>query len=93
MDISPSENDKKKIPQYELIGLTFTTTYTLGLNLDFKLGKTKTANTGYKQQQSYGFLRFRYAYNKPQFPATFDGDFHSITIGFGGFGRAVLRDY
>jgi hypothetical protein len=91
-DISPTDYDKKKYPEYENIELTFTTTYTLGLNLDFKLGSFKKK----KSEPSYGFVRVRYAYNKPQFNWKyngFDGDFHYLTIGVGGFIRGIKRIY
>lgn len=91
-DISPTDYDKKKYPEYENVELAFTTTYTFGLNLDFKLGKFKKK----KPEPSYGFVRVRFAYNKPQFNWKyngFDGDFYYLTIGVGGLARGNKRDY
>ncbi len=89
-DISPTDYDKNKYPEYENIDLTYTTTYTLGLNLDFKLNfKNKKS-----KQPSYGFIRVRYAYNKPQFNWKYNGfagDFHYLTIGIGGFSRGSKK--
>lgn len=95
-DISPTTHDLEKIPEYENVGLSFTTTYTSGLNLDLKLGETNNAMLNYGPEQSYWFARIRYSYNSPQFSGKytgFNGNFHSITIGIGGFGRALRRDY
>ena len=94
-DVSPTENDRIKIPQYKNIGLKFTATYTIGLNVDFKLAKSRIQMVA-AREESYWFLKIRYAYNKPQFDWKyngFSGDFHYVTIGIGGFGRKAKRDY
>ena len=88
-DISPTDYDKKKYPEYENIDLTFTTTYTLGINLDFKLNFNNK-----NSDPSYGFVRVRYAYNKPQFNwkySGFNGYFQYLTIGIGGFSRRIKQ--
>lgn len=95
-DISPTTHDVEKIPEYEDVGLSFTTTYTSGLNMDLKLGKPNTALVSNGPEQSYRFVRIRYSYNSPQFSwkyTGFNGNIHSITIGIGGFGRALRREY
>ncbi len=89
MEISPSQSDIKKYPEYENVHLKLTTTYTFGLNLDFKIAKAKKV-INRPNERSYWFLRLRYAYNKPQFEQKynrFNGDFHYITIGIGALGR------
>lgn len=94
-DITPIQADIKKIPEYENVGLKFTTTYTVGLNLDFKLGKARRV-INRPAEPSYWFLRIRYAYNKPQFDRRynrFNGAFHYLTIGIGALERRSKRDY
>lgn len=93
--ISPTDNDKNKIPEYKDIGLSFTKTYTLGMNVDFKLG---VSNQGaFKTtESSYWFVRVRYAYNIGNFEnryTGFNGNIHSLTIGIGGFSRRMKRVY
>jgi hypothetical protein len=87
--VSPTDYERKKIPEYENIGLTFTTAYTLGLNLDLKL-KAKD-NRSYP---SYTFIRTRYGYTKPQFNmkySGFAGDIHYLTVGIGLLNRPSRR--
>ncbi len=94
-DIGPTEYDIEKNKELEKAELEFTSTYSLGLNLDIKLGKSKMAMVTYGPEQSYWFLRLRYSYNMPQFDNKyegFSGQFHSITVGIGGFGRKLKRE-
>jgi hypothetical protein len=95
-DISPTEYDVKEKPDLKDYELSFTTTYTVGFNVDFKLKKPHIGIVTDGQEQSYWFLRLRYGYNFPQFSkfySGFDGNMQYITIGFGGFGRKMNRDY
>lgn len=95
-DISPTDVDSEEKPDLKDYELTFTTTYTVGFNVDIKLNKPKIAIVSTGQEQSYWFLRIRYGYNFPQFSKSysgFDGNMQYITIGFGGFGRKLKRDY
>lgn len=95
-NISPTEYDKNKTPEYENVELKFTTTFTTGLNLDIKLGKTNSAMVTAGPENAYWLLRVRYAYNQPQFHKKytgFNGNLHYLTIGIGGFGRPLKRDY
>jgi hypothetical protein len=88
-DISPTEKDKNKYPEYENIGLKYSLTYTLGFNADFKLQFMQRSD-----DPSYTFVRLRYAYNKPQFTKRypgFDGNYHYLTIGVGAFIRNTKR--
>ncbi|MEO5978238.1 MAG: hypothetical protein ABIS36_22970 [Chryseolinea sp.] len=92
---SPTDNDKDKIPEYKNIGLSFTKTYTLGTNVDFKLGRSMT-NKLKGSESTYWFVRVRYAYNIGNFEnqyTGFNGNIHSLTIGVGGFSRQVKRVY
>lgn len=73
--------------------LKFTTTYSFGLNTDIKLARNKKASTS---EEGYRFLRLRYAYNLPRFSKKYEraiGNLHYITIGIGGFGRTIKRQY
>lgn len=94
--ISPTEYDLNRIEEYDNVGLDFTTTYSYGINLDFVLRKSGRVPIISSNEQSNWFIRLRYSYNQPQFHKKydrFDGGFHYITIGFGGFGRKLKRDY
>lgn len=94
--VSPTEYDLKRFEEYDNVGLDFTTTYSYGINLDFVIGTSDGIPIVSRSEQSYWFIRLRYAYNQPQFQKKYDGfggDFHYITLGFGGFGRKLKRDY
>ena len=96
-DISPSTADEEDDPGLEDVGLEYTTTWTVGLNLDLKMSafRSPLASTG-GTEQNYWFIRFRYAFNLPQFTGKypgFDGNIHYLVIGVGGFGRRMKRDY
>lgn len=89
--ISPTEYDRNQLAEYDGVGLDFTRSYTLGVNLDVKLGKNRGGEGG-----EFTFVRLRYGYNKPEFAwkyGRYNGDIHYVTIGFGGFSRRTLRDY
>ena len=96
-DISPTEYDMEKFPYLKDFELKFTTTYSIGFNMDFKFGKPKMAMvTRSSPEESNWFIRIRYGYNFSQFSKSypeFDGNMQYITIGFGGFGRKIKRDY
>lgn len=93
--ISPTVADEKEKPEYKDIQLKFTTTYCLGLNFDYKLGRSRTpfhASSG----RAYRFVRLRYAFTLPQFHwhySGYGGAHHLITIGFGSYERRIKRDY
>lgn len=93
MSITPPTNTMLEIPELEEIEREFTTTYMLGFSFDFKFGTKKSPR--YMTNTNYGFMRLRYSYNLPQFDNKYqglDGGFHSITIGFGGMARRLIRD-
>ena len=92
--VSPTEHDLNKYAEYENVGLDFTTTFCYGINLDLKLGKPGTPVIA-PNESAYWFIRFRYAYNQPQFSKRYDGytgNMHYVTVGFGGFGRRLKRE-
>lgn len=95
-DIGPTQYDLNQEPGLDEVELEFTTTFSIGFNLDIKLGNANTAMVTYSPEQSYWFLRLRYSYNLPKFQQKYDGyygNMHYITIGVGGFGRKLIREY
>ncbi|NLB26443.1 MAG: sialate O-acetylesterase [Bacteroidales bacterium] len=93
-DISPPVKVTEETPELKEIALEFTATYMLGINLDIKFGPKIVPE--YSPKASYGFVRVRYGYTMPQFAkkyAGMAGNMHYITIGFGGLGRALKREY
>ena len=94
-DISPTENDIKESPGVEDNQLNFTTTYSIGFNMDIKFGRNIGIGLSSFREESNMIFRIRYAYNLPQFSgkyAGFEGNMHYITLGIGGFGRKLVRD-
>lgn len=94
--VSPTDNDTEKYPEYDDVGLDFTTTYVFGVNIDVKLGQSRRAIVTNGPEHAYTFIRIRYGYALPQFNwkyTGYTGDFHYITIGIGGFGRKLKRKF
>ncbi|MDH5366537.1 MAG: hypothetical protein OEW67_06080 [Cyclobacteriaceae bacterium] len=90
MDIGSTEGDIDQQPELKDAGLSYTTTYNVGVNIDWKIMQDKNSTIN----DSYTFIRLRYAYNIPKFHKKYvnsHGLFHYITIGFGGFGRKMKR--
>lgn len=93
MGISPTEYDIQDDRSLRKADLKFTQTYIFGVNLDLKIGATKVPIIALNEE-SFWFIRIRYAYTRPQFTWKYDsfhGDMHYITIGFGGFGSKLKR--
>lgn len=93
--ISATENDKEEEPDLEEVDIDFTTTYILGVSFDIKLKKSKTPIVS-KVEDSFWFIRLRYSYNYTRFDKKypdFSGNLHNITIGIGGIGRKIKRDF
>ena len=91
----PTDNDGDKNPDLKKAGLKFTNTYVGGFNLDIKLGQSKTEMVSFNEE-SFWFIRLRYGYSLPRFQKRYngyDGAMHYITVGIGGFGRAIKRKY
>ena len=91
----PTENDIQENKELKKAGLNFTNTYIAGINLDIKLGASKSSMVSYNEV-GYWFLRLRYGYSQPQFQKrynSYNGAMHYITIGIGGFGRSITRKY
>ncbi len=96
-DIGPAGSEMDKVLGLKQVELKPTLTYSLGLNLDFKLGYP---NTPYKVsaglENAYFFIRLRYSYNIMQFDNKypgFGGNMHNITIGIGGSLGRMMRGH
>lgn len=77
------------------VGLDFVKTYTYGVNFDLKL-KASEIPIVHSREQSTWIVKCRVAMNHPTYTtrdARFDGSLISFTVGFGAFGRKLLREY
>ena len=92
MNIGPTQKALNDTPDLDEVDLKFTMTYVVGFQFDFKFGP-KSPN--YSPKTNYGFIRIRYTWNFPGFDWKYGlpGNFHSITIGGGGFTRKTERKY
>src|SRR5690606_11789654 len=82
---------KSSDEEYDNVGHDFSSTPCMGINLDLKLRPTYNVVTNNKPEISYTLVKLRYTYHRPNYPSTFSGAFHSLTVGFGAFGRAEKR--
>ncbi|WP_037320071.1 hypothetical protein [Salegentibacter sp. Hel_I_6] len=88
---SPTQSDINNRPELEDSQVGFVTAYTLGANLDFKLGWNTSAIL--PNDKTYWFLRCRYGYTMPQmgnYPG-YQGNIHYFNIGIGGVARGTKR--
>jgi len=95
-DIGPTQYDLIKEPDLEQVELNFTTTYSFGLNFDFKLGRPKIPMVSSGPEHRYWLIRLRYSYNLIQLDNKnygLNGNMHYLTIGIGGFGSKLKREY
>lgn len=92
MHVTPTDADKEKHKEYENVGIGYSTSPAIGITTDIKLGSSGTPIVSSRGEQSFWFLRIRYAYTMPRFESPFTGAMHYLTIGFGGFGRTLHRD-
>ena len=92
-DIGPILTDTEARPELELLEVGFSPSYTVGLNLNIKLGWKVDPLLSLKEDKSYWFLRLRYGYTMPQFNdyPMHSGNVHQITIGIGGMYRGMKR--
>lgn len=93
IEITAPQPDIDKYPELEDASL-YSTVYTLGINLDVKLGWDTSAHLMYNvpKDKSYWFLRVRYGYTLPQLNEVgHNGNIHHITIGIGGVYRGMKR--
>lgn len=95
LDVSPTEYDLEANPDLSMYDLGFTTSYTVGFNMDIKMGRPNISIVSRGPEERDWFIRLRYAYNhaaySERFPG-FVGNMHYLTIGIGGFGRKLKRD-
>ncbi|WP_324721514.1 hypothetical protein [Salinimicrobium sp. HB62] len=88
----PTEYDIEKEPGVEEAGLDFTTTYTAGFNIDYKLNWGTGLLAPNSPKHSYWFIRLRYGFAAPQFGQEYSGGMHYVTIGLGGLYRGSKRE-
>ncbi|EON78935.1 hypothetical protein ADIS_0528 [Lunatimonas lonarensis] len=95
MDLGPTIHDMQQNQYLQEAALTFRRTPTVGLNLDIKMGSVNgLVSPG--QEQSFWFIRLRYAYQTPQYERKYNayaGSLHNLTVGVGGTGRRVKKVY
>lgn len=88
-EIGPIEDDLNKTPGLNEVTLDFTTTYSLGLNLDFKFSPSGNQAELYGLRWSFVFIKLKYSYNithfENEYPG-FGGNIHTLTLGIGIFG-------
>lgn len=77
-------------PRLEVANMDYQLALGVGLSLDFKIGVNRIPE--FQTTSSYGFIRIRYNYYMP-FYNNLDGGLHCITVGFGGIGHRLDRDY
>jgi len=91
--IGPTETDLEQRPELENLEVGFSTSYTLGLNLNIKLGWEVQNLLTLREDKSYWFVRLRYGYTMPQFNdyPMHQGNVHQITVGIGGIYKGMKR--
>ena len=90
--ISPTTVDVEERPELEVLEVGFSPAYTVGLNLNIKLGWDVAPLLSHGDDKSYWFIKLRYGYTMPQFNEPLhNGNIHQFTIGFGGMYRGMRR--
>lgn len=70
--------------------------YSFGLNMDIKLGRSRIPIVSRGLEHSYWFVRLRYTYIMTEFSPNspyYNSAIHNITIGIGAVGRKIKRSY
>ncbi len=97
--VEPTESDMEDIPELEVFKTGYFETYSLGAMVRWKFGKSSNNNSsifipnGY-QEESTWYLQLKYVYSEPRFQRKlvgFEGHYHRISLGIGGFGRSYRR--
>lgn len=83
-------SEQEQEPRLEVANIDYQMALGIGLSLDFKIGVDRTPK--FQTQSSYGYVRLRYNYYMP-FYNDITGGLHCITVGFGGIGHRLQRDY
>jgi hypothetical protein len=93
-NIGPVTTDLEQRPELEELEVGFSPFYTIGLNLNLKLGWKVDPFLTLRQDKSYWFIRLRYGYTMPQFNdyPMHGGNVHQLTIGIGGMYRGMKRE-
>ena len=96
LDLAPTANQKDE-SYYSKVGNLASFAYTVGLNLDIRLGKANSAVPVISNSVLGNWiLRIRYAYIMPQFGSNytgFEGNMHYLTIGIAAIAHNVKRKY
>ena len=91
--IGPVAADLEKRPELEALEVGFSPSYTIGVNLNIKLGWDAHPLISMNKDESHWFIRLRYGYSLPQFNnyPMHAGNVHQLTVGLGGIYRGLKR--
>lgn len=91
--IEPTTTDKEERPDLKELKVGFSPAYTVGLNVNIKLGWETAPYWTVVEDKSYWLIKLRYGYSMPQFDnyPLHSGNVHHVTIGFGGMYRGMKR--
>jgi hypothetical protein len=94
-NIEPPKEQIDKEPDLGTFRMNSKTTFTVGANLDIKLGRCNYPFVTFSgRENTRWILRLRYEYAIPHFTPIYpgyNGNMHLITIGFGAFGHKIVR--
>ena len=93
MHITPPDEVKEK-PGND-VELDWVTTYTFGLNVDYKFSRSSAGIIG-NYESGFWFIRLRIGYSNPSYEkiiSGLSGNMLYINLGIGGFARKVSRDF
>jgi hypothetical protein len=97
--IEPTESDMEDIPELEVFKTGYFETYSLGAMLRWKFGTSSNYNYSiflphsYREESTW-YLQLKYVYSEPRFERKltgFEGHYHRISLGIGGFGSSYIR--
>jgi len=96
--IEPTESDLENLPELEVFQSGWYETYNLGAGLQWRF-RTNSNQSSYRLGSNYTehstfYLQLRYVYSEPQFQRNlrnFEGNYHTLTLSIGGFGRSYRR--
>jgi len=96
--IGPTEEDMEDFPELEVFKTGYFETFNIGMGLQWRFKKNieqySSVFTGQYREQSNWYLQLRYVFSEPQFQrklAGFEGQYHTVTLSIGGFGRGYRR--
>ena len=96
--IQPTESDMEDFPDLEVFKTGYFETFNIGVGIQWRFKKNieeySSIFSGAYREQSNWYLQLRYIYSEPQFQrklAGFKGQYHTVTLSIGGFGRSYRR--